>query len=182
MKRKLDLSGQRFGKLTAVKEISRGRQGVRWECLCECNKTATPTRSDLLSGRIRSCGCYKWYTKLHGDEASCRTLFTGYKSDAKRYGRVFEISLQEFRAITSSDCVYCKSKPSRLFKRPYTNTSTKDCDPYLCNGVDRIESSDGYTIGNCVACCTTCNYMKLDMKQDAFIAHILRIAENFRSK
>jgi hypothetical protein len=182
MKRQLDLTGQRFGKLVAIKEISRSRQGVRWLCQCDCDKTALPTRSDLLSGRIKSCGCYKWYTKFSGDEASLRCLYTSYKSDAKRYQRVFELSLEQFRVITSSKCFYCAAAPSRPYKRPYSNTSTKDCDPYLCNGVDRVDSNFGYVFANCVACCTTCNYMKLDLPQGIFISHIQKIAKNFGEK
>lgn len=182
MKRQIDLTGKRFGKLIANKETSRGRQGVRWQCKCDCGKTAFPTRSDIMSGRIKSCGCYKWYIKLFGNEASLRCLYTRYKSDAKKYDRVFELSLEQFKNITSSDCFYCSSKPSRPFKRPYSNTSTKDCDVYMCNGVDRVDSSIGYLFENCVPCCTTCNYMKLDLKQEDFISHVHKISENFRGK
>ena len=181
MKRQLDLTGKRFGKLVALKEISRGKRGVRWSCKCDCGKMCAPTRSDIVGGRIKSCGCYKWYLKFSGDEASLRSLYTHYKSDAKRYFRVFDLTLEQFRLITSSNCFYCKSAPSRPFKRPYSNTSTKDCDPYMCNGIDRIDSSVGYAFENCVACCTTCNYMKLDLPQDIFISHVRKIAENFGS-
>ena len=133
-----------------------------------------------MSGRIKSCGCYKWYKKLFGDEASFRSLYTRYKSDAKRYDREFNLTLEQFKSITSSNCFYCKDQPNRPFKRPYTNTSVEDCDPYMCNGIDRVDSSIGYVFENCVACCTTCNYMKLDLRQDVFISHIQKIAANFR--
>lgn len=43
-------------------------------------------------------------------------------------------------------------------------------------GVDRIDSSVGYTKANCISCCTTCNMMKRNMNIAAFINQCKRIA------
>ena len=36
-------------------------------------------------------------------------------------------------------------------------------EPYKHNGIDRVDPSKGYTIDNCVSCCSKCNYAKHDM-------------------
>lgn len=55
---KIDLTGQKFGRLTVVADDgTRDNGAVSWLCRCECGKS-TPVRGALLkSGNTRSCGC-----------------------------------------------------------------------------------------------------------------------------
>lgn len=66
----VDLTGQRFGRLTAVKRAedridSSGRHYVQWVCLCDCQRDKPEcerryikvTASHLRSGHSTSCGC-----------------------------------------------------------------------------------------------------------------------------
>lgn len=56
--RPLDLSGQRFGRLTAIAFTGKtGPQGRVWACRCECGRAAEVPVRDLRSGHSRSCGC-----------------------------------------------------------------------------------------------------------------------------
>jgi hypothetical protein len=53
-----DLSGQRFGRLIAVRATGERRHGCAvWECLCECGGTVFTRADGLLRGRTKSCGC-----------------------------------------------------------------------------------------------------------------------------
>lgn len=55
---RLDLTGQRFGKLTAVRPIKqRQGQSIVWECLCDCGNTTFVVSSNLRRARTQSCGC-----------------------------------------------------------------------------------------------------------------------------
>lgn len=70
----LDLTGQRFGKLTVLKRTEtrskrRGRRpGVRmWLCQCDCGNTVYSESSNLRSGDQASCGCAH---DKHGDHKS----------------------------------------------------------------------------------------------------------------
>ena len=51
-------------------------------------------------------------------------------------------------------------------------------EPWKRNGVDRIDSSLGYTIDNCVACCDKCNYAKHDLSTEDFKEWIIKIYNN----
>lgn len=57
--RALDLSGERFGLLTAVSPCSRSQRGVLWICKCECGRlalrTATALRSAVKDGHEPQC-------------------------------------------------------------------------------------------------------------------------------
>ena len=60
--RRLDLTGQRFGRLTAIRPTDeRQRVSVVWECRCDCdpNKPVFVSSEHLRSGNKKSCGCAK---------------------------------------------------------------------------------------------------------------------------
>ena len=57
--RPLELTGQRFGKLTAVKWVSTNRQGnSEWLCKCDCGKEVVVNSQRLKSGKTKSCRCF----------------------------------------------------------------------------------------------------------------------------
>ncbi len=67
---KLDLTGERFGKLVALREtrIPEHRRGATmtwWECLCDCGGRYTTTTSQLRDG-LSSCGCDRGYSTKGG--------------------------------------------------------------------------------------------------------------------
>lgn len=59
IKRK-DLTGQKFGRLTVDKFVSKNKYGhVLWLCKCDCGNEITVTTGHLLGGDTASCGCYQ---------------------------------------------------------------------------------------------------------------------------
>ena len=63
-KRIADLTGQRFGRLTAVRPTEeRSGRSVVWECVCDCGNTAFVAAGRLKSGDTKSCGCVKRVTE-----------------------------------------------------------------------------------------------------------------------
>jgi hypothetical protein len=55
-----DLSGQKFGRLTAVEHIGSDTQHqALWLCICDCGKEHITTGHSLLRGNCKSCGCLK---------------------------------------------------------------------------------------------------------------------------
>ena len=57
--RQKDLSGMRFGKLTALSATDKRADGgsVVWNCRCDCGKQKDVSSRRLLRGKVRSCGC-----------------------------------------------------------------------------------------------------------------------------
>lgn len=58
MPKKIDLVGQKFGKLTVTREAGKNKHGgYLWECQCECGKIKVTSSATLRQGRATSCGC-----------------------------------------------------------------------------------------------------------------------------
>ena len=82
MGRRLDLTGQRFGKLKAIKDVGKSSDGRRlWLCKCDCGREHITTGKLLKDGHTKSCGCLK------EAPASNRNDLTG-----KRFGRLTVLS------------------------------------------------------------------------------------------
>lgn len=54
-----DISGQRFGRLTAIKSIGKKGDDYIWELICDCGNTAQSSVTPLFNGSVKSCGCYR---------------------------------------------------------------------------------------------------------------------------
>ena len=54
----IDLTGQRFGRLTVVRHAGKSAHGsIMWKCQSDCGKRKTIAGSSLRRGLTRSCGC-----------------------------------------------------------------------------------------------------------------------------
>ena len=70
--------------------------------------------------------------------------YTTYKTSAKTRGHKFGISFEEFMTFWNKPCHYCGTDINGI-------------------GLDRVDSNNGYLMGNIVPCCPKCNRAKLDM-------------------
>ena len=57
MPAKIDISGQRFGRLTVLCEAGRKGGQVTWICRCDCGNEHIAKGRDLRCGDVKSCGC-----------------------------------------------------------------------------------------------------------------------------
>lgn len=56
---KLDLTGQRFGRLTVLEPAANVGTKTAWLCRCDCGKDAVVATQRLRDGHRTSCGCDK---------------------------------------------------------------------------------------------------------------------------
>ena len=59
MPKKLDLTGQQFGKLTVLHRGERLGGGATWVCQCDCGQKVVVRSDNLRNGRTKSCGCQR---------------------------------------------------------------------------------------------------------------------------
>ena len=57
MTKAIDITGQRYGRLTAIRLSHRTKYVAYWLCKCDCGNEVLARLSKLRSGRKRSCGC-----------------------------------------------------------------------------------------------------------------------------
>lgn len=60
MSKLVDLTGQRFGRLTVISRAGNTKAGQsQWMCKCECGKQLIVAGQSLRNGRSKSCGCQR---------------------------------------------------------------------------------------------------------------------------
>ena len=78
----IDITGQKFGKLTVIENVGKidGRN-YHWRCICDCGNERILDGSVLRSGNTKSCGCGRYDGfKKHNDKQTQQTLIkTGSK-------------------------------------------------------------------------------------------------------
>ena len=58
MPKKIDLTGQPFGRLVVIREYGRSKDGqVTWLCKCDCGAEIVVIAGNLRKGNTKSCGC-----------------------------------------------------------------------------------------------------------------------------
>jgi len=153
--------------------------------LCKCGKEFLTLPRSVRSGKTKSCGCLKkeQLSKYSTGrtppnalddptESSFNSLWHSYKQSAKVRKYVFEITKEEFRKLTKSDCHYCGCEP---YIERISQTAREG---YLYNGIDRKDNKEGYTLKNSLPCCATCNFLKRDLTYDEFINQCILISNN----
>ena len=64
---KIDITGQRFGRLTILAEAGRTPNGrTTWHCRCDCGSNKIVDGVRLRSGAVQSCGCLSSKIDLTG--------------------------------------------------------------------------------------------------------------------
>ena len=84
--RRVDISGCRFGRLTALKRIgsNKKRQAI-YQCICDCGEFVD-IRADLLQlGNNKSCGCLQRIGRFMAREASIASYKRASVLLAKEY-------------------------------------------------------------------------------------------------
>lgn len=60
MPKRIDLTGQRFGRLTVLHfDHNDGHGCAMWKCICDCGRETIVAAGNLRSGSVKSCGCLK---------------------------------------------------------------------------------------------------------------------------
>lgn len=110
-------------------------------------------------------------------EIRLNSIYNHYKSSANRRKIDFNLSKDEFEKLIDQSCYYCgESQTSKQSKNGQSEIR------FTYTGIDRINSSNGYTIDNCVPCCKTCNMAKNSMTQEEFYSWVRRVYEHISTK
>jgi hypothetical protein len=160
--------GSKVGRLTVIKIAGRVKTRLNLLCKCDCGKEVEVLDSNI--GRhTNSCGCLK--IKKSKGEIGLKRVYDTYKIHAKEYGRNFDLTVEQIKKLTSSNCFYCEATPTAI-SSPYSekrnNKETVEYSKYYYNGIDRIDSEKGYALDNVVPCCYSCNRAKSDLTTEQF--------------
>ncbi|MEN1936018.1 hypothetical protein AAIE21_10425 [Paenibacillus sp. 102] len=84
----VDIAGERFGMLTVLGKVKKGKL-TYWECKCDCGNLTYSSVTDLRVGKKKSCGCLakksrKLGNKTHGLKNVNKRLYTTWKNMKSR--------------------------------------------------------------------------------------------------
>ena len=148
MRKKIDLTGQRFGRLVVIREAGRAKDGhVLWLCRCDCGREKV-IRGSSLTRRKKptvSCGCWNeekkikhgcaqkpWYEVYHAMMVRCGHWEGGKEHDLRLY---------RDRGITV--CELWRNSPMAFGDWLLAHGWRKGLQ------IDRIDNNKGYSPENC---------------------------------
>jgi len=186
-----NIIGKRVGRLIVIKEDldtvkNRTVDGIQYRikfyyCKCDCGSVIS-VRKDLLTDgkkQTKSCGCLQKESikennrkrKFPTETKPLNDVFGWYKRRSIVHGFEFEFTKEEFKSFIKLPCYYCGAFPEKLVRKDWEIRN----DYLIANGIDRIDSTKGYTKDNTLPCCKFCNRAKLDLPQKEFFLLIEKI-------
>lgn len=144
--KKLDLTGQKFGRWTVVNEVNDQRKGTYWKCLCECGNTSVVSGSLLTIGKSQSCGCLTVENKIKAKTTHGQTKSRLYRIWRNMRGRCQYEKNDNYKSYGDRGIRVCDE---------WNNSFESFRDWALSNGyadeltLDRIESNGNYEPSNC---------------------------------
>jgi len=144
----IDITGNKYGRLTVIERAPNKKKKPMWNCLCECGNKITARSDQLKCGDTKSCGCFRKEVYEQGNNR---------RSHGKTNHRLYRI----YRGMRNR----CKLENHVAYKH-YGGRGIKVCDEWLCdfkkfydwsinNGysdnlsIDRIDSNGNYKPTNC---------------------------------
>jgi len=146
MATKIDLVGQRFGRLVVLEAAGKNKHGQYiWKCECDCGKITFPVTDKLRKGYTKSCGCY-------GREKAAASVTTHGERHSSTYntwcsikGRCYTPSNTSYNRYGARGITVCErwieSFENFLEDMGYRPT------PNHC--IDRIDNNGNYSPENC---------------------------------
>lgn len=144
-----DITGQRFGRLTALSYIGERK----WLFQCDCGNQKIIRAYDVKTGRTQSCGCYmlERIIETHTTHNMTNTRLYGIYSSMKQ--RCFDESQAEYHRYGGRGITICQewlgeSGFENFSKWAYANGYDENAERGKCT-IDRINNDGNYEPGNC---------------------------------
>ena len=156
MGRRVDITGQKFGRLTVISYAGNNRDNkALWNCVCECGNEVVARMDSLKSGDKQSCGC------LNNEKRAQRFIERNMKHGL-RHTRLYIVWCDMRRRCNNDKAHEYKNYGGRGIRvcEEWNNDFKSFYDWSMANGynenaergectIDRIDVNGDYTPGNC---------------------------------
>lgn len=157
MPKALDISGQRFGRLIAIRQLGTDRHGKRlWRFNCDCGGELVSIGSDAKAGKVTSCGCYANEVRADNSRANRDKIAAAMTKHGEAVARPSEYGIWK---TMRQRCM----NPNNQDFPDYGGRGITVCDRWNSyknfiadmgrrpagHSIDRIDNARGYEPGNC---------------------------------
>ena len=144
---KLDITGMKFGRLTALHEnghdISPSRKHILWACVCDCGNAIDVRLNALRSGGAKSCGCLRKEGNSNRKHGMTKTA--EYRSWAHIKARCTNPNHADFADYGGRGIKVCQ-RWMESFEAFFEDMGKK---PDWAKSIDRIDVDGDYCKENC---------------------------------
>ena len=140
-----DISGQRFGRLVAIKRVGFEKGESLWLCKCDCGNFAIRGLQNLQHPRMHSCGCWLQEGNMFRKHSGCFTLT--YSSWASLKARCSNPSYRHYSDYGGRGIKVCNRW---LGEHGFENFLADMGErPTSQHSIDRIDVNGNYEPSNC---------------------------------
>ena len=146
MPKALDITNQKFGKLTAIKRLPSQGGKTYWLCKCECGNEKAVQTGHLKTGAIKTCGnCLKENKKSQNVIAFRKrikiALVEGFQHQCTCCGLIDEPQLYDFHHLNPQEKTFGIASASTTRSRQAYADEAKKCIMVCANCHRRIENN-----------------------------------------
>lgn len=144
MPRKVDITGQRFGRLIVLEDAGRDPHSrVIWHCRCDCGTCTIVRSNNLRTGAVRSCGCGQRGNNLRHGHDRKNAVSRTYRVWADMLGRCYNENCTGFKYWGGRGIVVCERW------HEFENFLIDMGESPTNLTIDRINNDGNYEPGNC---------------------------------
>ncbi len=140
-----DITGQRFGKLIAIKRTQRTPSGTKWECLCDCGTVTEVFLSNLRPSNTTSCGCVHSETIVNRNAKHRKSHLSEYETWKGMKVRCYRKSFKYYKYYGGRGITIC-DRWRNSFENFFVDMGHK---PSSKHSIDRIDVNGNYEPANC---------------------------------
>lgn len=181
--KKINIIGEKYGKLTVLLEHSKSRNGhERYTCQCECGNQCNILKTHLRQGNTTHCGCN---TPIY--LGSTHPQWTGFGEISGEFWNSHIVNSangnkrKEIELSVTKEYVwnlFLKQKRKCALSGIELKFPIKNKDKSWTASLDRIDSSKGYIEGNVQWVHKDVNMMKNKFNNKYFIEMCNKISQN----
>lgn len=149
----VDLTGQRFGRLTVIHVAANKTNtgNYQWICCCDCGAEITATSNNLRNGHTKSCGCFEKeriseVQTTHGQ--SHKRLYNVWTNMKQRCYNPRNKYYKDYGGRGIQVCEEWRHDYQAFHDWAYANGYNDKASKYECT-IDRIDNNGDYTPSNC---------------------------------
>lgn len=140
-----DLTGQRFGRLVALRYAGPDGTGrTQWVCECDCGVTKVVAARSLPDGNTRSCGCLSHEDRITRSTTHGMYGTPEYRTWGQMLVRCYRVTGQAYRRYGGRGITVC-SRWRKSFAVFFEDVGFR---PSTQHSIDRIDNEKNYEPGN----------------------------------